>query len=147
GFFVCSAVANIAAELGKVSGVEDDIAVDESDAQKAGLEDCKKCVEVTEVTTLAPAIGTAHGIYKVKLDIDFDRIEEISKLVDVPLVLHGGSALPDDVVRRCVSLGMAKVNVSTELKNAYSEAIRKHFIENPDSLDPRTYLQNAKDAA
>ncbi|HLS09379.1 class II fructose-bisphosphate aldolase [Lentibacillus sp.] len=138
---------NIEAELGKVSGVEDDIAVDESDAQKAVPEECKKFVEMTEVPTLAPAIGTAHGIYKGKPDIDFDRIEEISKLVDVPLVLHGGSALPDDVVRRCVSLGMAKVNVSTELKNAYSEAIRKHFIENPDSLDPRTYLQNAKDAA
>ncbi|GGK03752.1 fructose-bisphosphate aldolase [Lentibacillus kapialis] len=138
---------NIEAELGKVSGVEDEIVVSESDAQKAVPAECREFVEKTGVPTLAPAIGTAHGIYKGEPNIDFDRIEDISNIVNVPLVLHGGSALPDDVVKRCVALGMAKVNVSTELKNAYSEAIRKHFVENPDSLDPRRYLQKAKDAA
>ncbi|MCS0789850.1 class II fructose-bisphosphate aldolase [Cytobacillus firmus] len=138
---------NVEAELGKVGGVEDDIVVAEEDAQKAVPEECKQFVELTGVPTLAPAIGTAHGIYKGKPEIDFDRISEIAKLVDVPLVLHGGSAIPDEDVRRCVSLGMAKVNVSTELKNAYSEAIRKHFEDEPDSLDPRAYLQKAKEAA
>lgn len=97
--------------------------------------------------TLAPAIGTAHGIYKGVPDIDFARIEQIAALVDVPLVLHGGSAVPDEDVKRCVALGMAKVNVSTELKNAYSEAIRDHFSNEPESLDPRMYLQKAKQAA
>lgn len=138
---------NVEAELGKVGGVEDDIVVNEEDAQKAVPSECKLFVELTGVATLAPAIGTAHGIYKGDPDIDFDRIEEIAKLVDVPLVLHGGSAVPDEDVRRCVSLGMAKVNVSTELKNAYSEAIRNHFEVDPESLDPRAYLQKAKDAA
>jgi fructose-bisphosphate aldolase class II/tagatose 1,6-diphosphate aldolase GatY/KbaY len=138
---------NVEAELGKVGGVEDDIVVAEEDAQKAVPEECKQFVELTGIPTLAPAIGTAHGIYKGKPEIDFDRIAEIAKLVDVPLVLHGGSAIPDEYVRRCVSLGMAKVNVSTELKNAYSEAIRKHFEEEPGSLDPRAYLQKAKEAA
>ncbi|MEH7727898.1 class II fructose-bisphosphate aldolase, partial [Bacillus altitudinis] len=76
-----------------------------------------------------------------------DRIEQIAALVDVPLVLHGGSAVPDEDVKRCVALGMAKVNVSTELKNAYSEAIRDHFSNEPESLDPRMYLQKAKQAA
>lgn len=138
---------NVEAELGKVGGVEDDIVVDEADAQKAVPEECSKFVQMTGVPTLAPAIGTAHGIYKGKPDIDFERIAEISALVEVPLVLHGGSAVPDEDVRRCVSLGMSKVNVSTELKNAYSEAILQHFKENPDSLDPRAYLQKAKEAA
>ncbi|MFY0760507.1 class II fructose-bisphosphate aldolase [Metabacillus dongyingensis] len=138
---------NVEAELGKVGGVEDDIVVAEEDAEKAVPGECKQFVELTGVPTLAPAIGTAHGIYKGKPDIDFDRIAEIAKLVDVPLVLHGGSAIPDEDVRRCVSLGMAKVNVSTELKNAYSAAIRKHFEQEPDSLDPRAYLQKAKEAA
>lgn len=138
---------NVEAELGKVGGVEDDIVVDEKDAQKAVPIDCKQFVEMTGVPTLAPAIGTAHGIYKGRPNIDFDRIAEIAKIVDVPLVLHGGSAVPDEDVRRCVSLGMAKVNVSTELKNAYSEAIRNHFETCPESLDPRAYLQKAKDAA
>ncbi|MBD1380530.1 class II fructose-bisphosphate aldolase [Metabacillus arenae] len=138
---------NVEAELGKVGGVEDDIVVADEDAQKAVPEECKQFVEMTGVPTLAPAIGTAHGIYKGKPDIDFDRIAAIAEMVDVPLVLHGGSAVPDADVRRCVSLGMAKVNVSTELKNAYSEAIRHHFAAKPDSLDPRAYLQKAKDAA
>ncbi|MGQ3381037.1 class II fructose-bisphosphate aldolase [Priestia endophytica] len=138
---------NVEAELGKVGGVEDDIVVAEEDAQKAVPEECKQFVEMTGVSTLAPAIGTAHGIYKGKPDIDFDRIAKIAEIVDVPLVLHGGSAVPEADVRRCVSLGMAKVNVSTELKNAYSEAIRQHFENDPDSLDPRAYLQKAKEAA
>ncbi|MFD2629798.1 class II fructose-bisphosphate aldolase [Oceanobacillus kapialis] len=138
---------NIEAELGKVGGVEDDIVVAEEDAQKAVPEDCQKFVELTGVPTLAPAIGTAHGIYKGDPDIDFDRIEKIAQVVDVPLVLHGGSAVPDKDVRRCVAEGMAKVNVSTELKNAYSQAIREHFEQEPNSLDPRAYLQKAKDAA
>ncbi|MFP7223889.1 class II fructose-bisphosphate aldolase [Priestia filamentosa] len=138
---------NVEAELGKVGGVEDDIVVAEEDAQKAVPEECKQFVEMTGVPTLAPAIGTAHGIYKGEPDIDFDRIAKIAEIVDVPLVLHGGSAVPEADVRRCVSLGMAKVNVSTELKNAYSEAIRQHFEMDPDSLDPRAYLQKAKEAA
>ncbi|WP_408008143.1 ketose-bisphosphate aldolase [Pseudalkalibacillus sp. A8] len=138
---------NVEAELGKVGGVEDDIVVAEEDAQKAVPEECKQFIELTGVPTLAPAIGTAHGIYKGNPDIDFERIAAIAKLVDIPLVLHGGSAVPDEDVHRCVSLGMAKVNVSTELKNAYSEAIRQHFIDEPDSLDPRSYLQKAKEAA
>ncbi|MFD1449029.1 class II fructose-bisphosphate aldolase [Oceanobacillus profundus] len=138
---------NVEAELGKVGGVEDDIVVNEEDAEKAIPAECKQFVEITGVSTLAPAIGTAHGIYKGKPNIDFDRIAEIANLVRVPLVLHGGSAVPDEDVRRCVSLGMAKVNVSTELKNAYSIAIREHFEKDPESLDPRAYLQKAKEAA
>lgn len=138
---------NVEAELGKVGGVEEDIVVSEKDAQKAVPEECKEFVSLTGVPTLAPAIGTAHGIYKGKPEIDFARIEQISKIVDIPLVLHGGSAVPEDDVRKCVALGMAKVNVSTELKNAYSIAIREHFVDNPDSLDPRAYLQKAKEAA
>ena len=138
---------NIEAELGKVGGVEDNIVVDEKDAQKAIPEECATFVEHTGVPTLAPAIGTAHGIYKGEPEIDFDRIKKIADLVDVPLVLHGGSAVPDKGIRKCVSLGMTKVNVSTELKNAYSQAIADHFKDYPDKLDPRQYLEKAKNAA
>ncbi|MFC4387852.1 ketose-bisphosphate aldolase [Gracilibacillus marinus] len=138
---------NVEAELGKVGGVEDDIVVDEADAQKAVPSECVKFIELTGVPTLAPAIGTAHGIYSGDPDIDFERIEKIANLVDVPLVLHGGSAIPDEDVRRCVSLGMSKMNVSTELKNAYSQAIKEHFEDKPNALDPRQYLTKAKQAA
>ncbi|QTM99123.1 ketose-bisphosphate aldolase [Sediminibacillus dalangtanensis] len=138
---------NVEAELGKVGGVEDDIVVSDEDAQKAVPAECVEFIKRTKVPTLAPAIGTAHGIYKGEPDIDFIRIQEIAHLVEVPLVLHGGSAIPDEDVKRCVSLGMAKMNVSTELKNAYSAAIRNHFIETPEALDPRQYLSKAKNAA
>ncbi|MGM7719741.1 class II fructose-bisphosphate aldolase [Metabacillus sp. Hm71] len=138
---------NVEAELGKVGGVEDDIVVSDEDAEKAIPFECKEFIKLTGVPTLAPAIGTAHGIYSGDPDIDFERIKQIAELVDVPLVLHGGSAIPGDDVKRCVSLGMAKMNVSTELKNAYSAAIRDHFINEPDSLDPRQYLKFAKEAA
>ncbi|CQR46254.1 D-tagatose-1,6-bisphosphate aldolase subunit GatY [Paraliobacillus sp. PM-2] len=138
---------NVEAELGKVGGVEDDIVVDEADAQKAVPSECAEFIKLTGVPTLAPAIGTAHGIYSGDPDIDFERIEKITNLVNAPLVLHGGSAIPDYDVKRCVSLGMSKMNVSTELKNAYSQAIKDHFEEAPNALDPRQYLTKAKQAA
>ncbi|WP_019536803.1 class II fructose-bisphosphate aldolase [Paenibacillus ginsengihumi] len=136
---------NVEAELGKVGGVEDDIHVDEDAAALADPEECQRFVELTGVTTLAPAIGTAHGIYKGEPKIDFDRIQQIAARVDVPLVLHGGSGIPGDHVKRCVSLGMAKMNVATEIKNAFSLALQRSFAERPDELDPRSYMAGAKE--
>lgn len=138
---------NVEAELGKVGGVEDDIVVSDKDAEKAVPAECLEFIKLTNVPTLAPAIGTAHGIYNGDPDIDFTRIKAIADIVDVPLVLHGGSAIPEVDVKRCISLGMAKMNVSTELKNDYSVAIRDHFKEFPEKLDPRQYLGKAKEAA
>lgn len=137
---------NVEAELGKVGGVEDDIVVAEHDALKADPQECVEFVERTGVHTLAPAIGTAHGIYKGELNIDFDRIAKIASLVDVPLVLHGGSAIPEEQVRRCVSLGMSKMNVATELRIAFSDAIKQIFADHPEENDPRKYMIPAKQA-
>lgn len=141
-----AAGVNIEAELGKVGGVEDDIVVDEADAMLADPDECARFVELTGVPTLAPAIGTAHGIYKGDPNIDFDRIEQIASKVSVPLVLHGGSGIPDDQVRRCISLGMAKMNVATELRIVFSDAIKEVFRENPEENDPRKYMIPAKKA-
>jgi tagatose 1,6-diphosphate aldolase GatY/KbaY len=136
---------NVEAELGKVSGVEDDIVVDEADALLADPTECEQFIALTGVPTLAPAIGTAHGIYKGEPNIDFPRIAEIANRVQVPLVLHGGSGIPDDQVKKCVALGMAKMNVATEIKNAYSQTMKDFFIANPTELDPRKYMVPAKD--
>ncbi|WP_181956624.1 class II fructose-bisphosphate aldolase [Paenibacillus piri] len=135
---------NVEAELGKVGGVEDDIHVDEDMAALADPDECRRFVELTGVATLAPAIGTAHGIYKGEPNIDFERIGQIARLVDVPLVLHGGSGIPEAQVRRCVSLGMAKMNVATELKNAFTASLQQFFAEHPGDLDPRSYMSAAK---
>ncbi|QJD87856.1 class II fructose-1,6-bisphosphate aldolase [Cohnella herbarum] len=137
---------NVEAELGRVGGVEDDIVVDERDALLADPEECARFVELTGVHTLAPAIGTAHGIYKGDPNIDFDRIGRIASRVSVPLVLHGGSGIPEDQVRRAVSLGMSKMNVATELRIVFSDAIKQVFANNPDENDPRKYMVPAKQA-
>ncbi|RJG26938.1 class II fructose-bisphosphate aldolase [Paenibacillus thiaminolyticus] len=141
-----AAGVNVEAELGKVGGVEDDIVVEEEDARLAVPEECAAFVAATGVPTLAPAIGTAHGIYKGEPKIAFDRLEQIAKLVAVPLVLHGGSGIPENQVKRCVKLGMAKMNVATELRIAFSDAIKAVFAANPDENDPRKYMIPAKQA-
>lgn len=141
-----AAGVNVEAELGKVGGVEDDIVVEEEDARLAVPKECAAFVAATGVPTLAPAIGTAHGIYKGEPKIAFDRLEQIAKRVSVPLVLHGGSGIPKDQVKRCVKLGMAKMNVATELRIAFSDAIKAIFAANPDENDPRKYMIPAKQA-
>jgi tagatose 1,6-diphosphate aldolase GatY/KbaY len=137
---------NVEAELGKVGGVEDEIVVADNEALMADPDECAKFVELTGVPTLAPAIGTAHGIYKGEPKIDFERIGRIARFVDVPLVLHGGSGIPEEQVRRAVSLGMAKMNVATELRIVFSDAIKAVFAKNPEENDPRKYMVPAKQA-
>lgn len=137
---------NVEAELGRVGGVEDDIVVADNEALMADPEECARFVELTGVPTLAPAIGTAHGIYKGEPKIDFERIGRIAQQVEVPLVLHGGSGIPEEQVRRAVSLGMAKMNVATELRIVFSDAIKAVFAANPDENDPRKYMVPAKQA-
>ncbi|WP_028547459.1 class II fructose-1,6-bisphosphate aldolase [Paenibacillus sp. UNC451MF] len=137
---------NVEAELGKVGGVEDDIVVAEHEALMADPDECVRFVELTGVQTLAPAIGTAHGIYKGEPKIDFERIQRIAQKVPVPLVLHGGSGIPEEQVKRSVSLGMAKMNIATEIRIVFSDAIKSVFAQNPDENDPRKYMIPAKKA-
>lgn len=141
-----AAGVNVEAELGKVGGVEDDIVVAEHEALLADPEDCRLFIERTGVLTLAPAIGTAHGIYKGEPNIDFDRIAKIAEIVDVPLVLHGGSGIPAEQVKKAVALGMSKMNVATELRIAFSNAIKDVFAANVEENDPRKYMVPAKEA-
>ncbi|GJM70166.1 hypothetical protein HMSSN036_23820 [Paenibacillus macerans] len=119
---------HVEAELGKIGGVEDEKIVQECEENLAEPLDCKTFVELTGVSSLAPAIGTAHGIYKKGPNIDFSRIEKINEVVRVPLVLHGGSGIPDEQVRLAISLGMCKLNVATELRIAYTSEVKKSLF-------------------
>ena len=110
----------VEAELGKVGGKEDDLEAD-ADTNTDPME-AKEFVERTGVSSLAIAIGTAHGFYAGTPVLDKERVSEIRKVVSVPLVLHGASGLSDDDVRECVQRGMCKVNFATELSVAYSVA-------------------------
>lgn len=108
--------ASVEAELGRLGGVEDDLVVDAKDALYTNPEQAREFVARTGIDSLAVAIGTAHGLYTAEPKLDFERTAAIRDRVDVPLVLHGASGLPDSDIRRAISLGVCKVNVATELK-------------------------------
>lgn len=133
----------VEAELGRLSGIEDDMSVDEKDAIYTNPDQAQEFVERTGIHSLAVAIGTAHGIYKGEPKLDLERLQEIQKVVDIPLVLHGGSGLPDELVQETIGMGICKVNVSTELKNAFASGLRGYFTKYPDETDPRKYFEDA----
>ncbi|MEG1287120.1 tagatose bisphosphate family class II aldolase [Clostridium sp.] len=138
--------ATVEAELGRLGGQEDDLVVDEKDAMYTNADQAKEFVDATGIDSLAIAIGTAHGLYKGEAKLDFERLKEIRSKVDVPLVLHGASDVPDELVRKAIELGICKVNVATDLKIPFSDAVKKFFIENPTANDPRKYMTPGKEA-
>ncbi len=100
-------------------------------------EDAARFVRETEVDALAVAIGTAHGFYKGEVRLDFDRLREIRDSIgETTLVLHGGSGVPDELLRRAIENGIAKINFGTELKNAFTRAV-KHSLAISDEIDLR----------
>lgn len=138
--------ATVEAELGMLGGKEDDLVVDEKDSKYTNPKQASDFVKKTGIDSLAVAIGTAHGLYKKKPKLDFERLKEIREFVDIPLVLHGASGIPNEDVRRTISLGISKVNIATELKIPFSNELRKYLIEYPQENDPRKYMKDAKDA-
>ena len=136
--------AVVEAELGKLGGREDDLVVDEKDAMYTNPDDAVEFVKRTNVDSLAIAIGTAHGLYKGEPKLDFERLVKIREKVSIPLVLHGASNVPDDLVKKAISLGICKVNVATDLKIPFAEAVKGYFKENPRESDPRKYMTPGK---
>ncbi|SON51188.1 tagatose bisphosphate family class II aldolase [Vibrio tapetis] len=138
--------ASVEAELGRLGGQEDDLIVDSADALMTDPGAAAEFIRRTGIDSLAVAIGTAHGMYKAEPRLDFERLAKIRDVVDIPLVLHGASGVPDAAVRRCIELGVCKVNVATELKIAFADAVKLHFKENPEANDPRKYIVPGKEA-
>lgn len=137
---------SVEGELGTIGGVEDDLSVDEEDAHLAKPEEAIRFYEETGVDCLAIAVGTAHGMYKGEPKIRFDIIEKVASAIPVPIVLHGGSGVPDDMIRRAIQCGVGKINVNTENQIACTQTIREILEKNPKLYDPRKYLGPAKDA-
>ena len=135
----------VEAELGKVGGKEDDLDGGEGNAH-TDPQEAKEFVEKTGVSSLAVATGTAHGIYKGEPKIDLDRLSEIREVVSVPLVLHGGSGIPDETIKESIRRGIAKVNYATELRIAFSNGVKKVLAENPDVIDPKKYGAAGRDS-
>ncbi|MCL2336325.1 MAG: class II fructose-1,6-bisphosphate aldolase [Firmicutes bacterium] len=138
---------SVEAELGKIGGTEDDIHVNEADAYFTDPEEAKRFVEETGVDALAIAIGTAHGRYKGEPKLDFARLEKIRALVNIPIVLHGSSGVPEQAIREAIRLGVRKVNIDTNIREAFVGACRKVLADKPDEIDPRNVLGPARAAA
>mgnify|MGYP001485356291 FL=1 len=137
---------SVEAELGKIGGTEDDISVDEREATFTDPEEAKLFVEETGVDSLAIAVGTAHGVYKGEPKIDFNRIKTIKELVGIPLVLHGSSGVPADSIKKAVEAGINKINIDTDLRIAFTQAIKDFIKDNPNNIDPRKVLSPAREA-
>jgi len=150
----CHAIGGISVEgeLGTVSGVEDQIKVAEDEAALANPTQAVEFVERTGVDIFAPAIGTAHGVYKTKNPkVDFERMGKINQLlnsdeVKTPLVVHGGTGLPDDYITKLVEVGGAKFNVSTELKHTLINTTYNYISDNREQYDPGKIDVAIKDA-
>jgi fructose-bisphosphate aldolase class II len=159
---------SVEAELGKLAGVEERT-VEEKDAILTDPETAKEFVEQTGVDTLAVAIGTSHGAYKFKSEakLDIERLRIISQKVSIPLVLHGASSVPPQLtekankygaqlgnakgnsieeIQKAIPLGIAKVNVDTDLRLAFLGAVREVLANSPKEFDPRKILGPAKAA-
>ena len=125
---------SVEAELGEIGGVED-----EEGVETARLADPDKAIlfcSKLQLDLLAPAIGTAHGQYRGEPHVDFQRLDEIARGTNLPLALHGGTGLPDEVFRRAISLGCAKVNISTSLKHVFIDSFETYRSEHPGEYEP-----------
>ena len=133
----------VEAELGSVGGKEDDHEAENAYTDPA---DAEKFVAMTGISSLAIAIGTAHGIYSGTPVLDIERLKAIRKRVSIPLVLHGASGLSAEAVKACIAEGICKVNFATELRIAYSDGVKAYLKENPSAYDPKGYGKAGFDA-
>ena len=129
--------ATVEAELGLVGGSEDGSC--DHGIRCTDPDDAVVYARETGIDALAVAIGNAHGNYPVAPTLAFDVLEKIHEKVDIPLVLHGTSGVPDDAVRECIRRGICKVNYATDLRIAFSNGVKEYLAENPDVFDPKKY--------
>ncbi|MEW6423135.1 MAG: class II fructose-1,6-bisphosphate aldolase [Bacillota bacterium] len=138
---------SVEAELGRISGTEDELSVAERETLFTDPQEARFFVEQTGVDALAVAVGTAHGRYRGEPKLDFERLARISALVPIPLVLHGSSGVPDEAIREAIERGVRKINIDTDIRQTFIGTIRQMLAEKPDEIDPRKILGPAREAA
>lgn len=130
-------------EIGAIGGKEDD--VESNDNTYAKIEDVVAMNDVVNPDSLAVAVGTAHGIYKGEINIDFALIEEAAMKTNKPIVLHGTSGVPSDLVKKAIHHGIRKVNYDTELKQQFISGVMDYMDEHTDAYDIRKIFQEGID--
>jgi fructose-bisphosphate aldolase class II len=136
----------VEAEIGKIGGAEEHVVVSEREASMSDPDECAQFVADGGFDFLAVAIGNAHGFYKGEPKLDFARLETIRSKVDIPLVLHGASGIPDHQITMAVERGVCKINIDTEIRNAFIRTMQKYTTENPNQIDPRKVFAPCIDA-
>ena len=131
----------VEAELGKVGGQEDNVV---AESMYAVPEECVRMVKETGIDCLAPALGSVHGPYHGEPKLGFKEMDTINQMVGVPLVLHGGSGIPEDQIKRAISLGTAKINVNTESQQAWAKIVREVLNKDSNVYDPRKIIGPGK---
>lgn len=134
---------SVEGELGTIGGTEDDLTVDEEAATLAKPDEAIRFWEETGVDAMAIAVGTAHGMYKGEPKLHYDIIEAVASKIPVPVVLHGGSGVPDESIKKAIAAGAGKINVNTENQVAATAAIRAALAKDAEVIDPRKYLTPA----
>ena len=129
----------VEAELGKVGGKEDDGPAVEGESPYTDPAEAKEFVERTGCTSLAIGVGTSHGVYTSDPHIEQSVVKAIRDAVDVPLVLHGTSGVPDEQVAEAVKNGICKVNYATDLRIAFSKGLKEYLAKDPEVFDPKKY--------
>lgn len=158
----------VEAEIGRLAGIEDDVSVKNGEAVYTNPEEALRFAHATGCDALAVAIGTSHGAYKYKgtPKLRIDILKEISRHVNIPLVLHGASGVkkrwinrvnkyggmlahtkgvPDNLLKKAVRHGIAKINTDTDLRIAFTAGVREHLAGHPSDFDPRAVIGNGRD--
>ena len=133
----------VEAEIGHVGGMEDDV---KSSILLADFDECIRFVNETGIDSLAPAIGTVHGIYKGELNIDFDLIKKLYDNLSIPLVMHGGSGLDHSILKKAVLCGISKINVNSDIQAVWHDEVVKFINDNPKVYDPRKVIMSGANA-
>ena len=134
---------SVEAEVGHIGGSEDNVS---SSVAYCEVADAVELAQTTGIDFFAPALGSVHGIYKGEPKLDFDRMQEIAKLTNLPLVLHGGSGIPDEMIQKGIACGICKLNINTDLQIVWSKAVREFLQENESVYDPRKIIKSGEQA-
>jgi len=133
----------VEAEVGHIGGSEDGVA---DILAYAKVSDAVQLASDTKIDFIAPALGSVHGMYKGEPKLDFSKMREISNLTNIPLVLHGGSGIPDDMISTAIASGICKINFNTELQTSWHQSMLNFVINNQNEYDPRKVIGSGQQA-
>ena len=134
---------SVEAEVGHIGGQEDNIS---AESLNATLEDCRVLYDNTHIDSLAPALGSVHGFYKGEPNLDFNTMKTINENLPIPLVLHGGTGIPNDKIKTAISCGISKININTDLQVAWTKAVREFLTNDEKAYDPRKVIGSGEKA-